>query len=662
MGGPSDIMQPRMLVIGALLLALLAGTTAFRVGLEPAKASLAEAGGGCEGLQAFGSTDTSGGDALVIPVGLGELAAGSDAIVRGRVESFQTCADAASGGVSTSVTIDVVASQPERMEKVAVTVPGGRLGGLVLRLGTSPEFTVGEDVIVFVRDVDGALRVTEGFQGKFTVHKDGSVSGFGEGAYVTTGQVWDVTDIPVQYYTNADEGLPGQLNAANAQAAWSNAFGTWQNDAGSDIAFSYQGDTSRDSGADQCGPQFPDGFNDVTWGISVGHDASVLAITFTCAAIMAGPDLLLDADIEFDADAGHFRDDWRTDGSGACNSGVIDLESVTLHEAGHFIGLTHPTSNGCGANGGCPVLNASYQGVKRTLCADDQAGVAFLYPAQGGQPTATPTPIPPTNTPTNTSTPVPPTNTPTNTATPLPPTNTPTAAPPTNTATPAPPTNTPTAAPPTNTPTPVPPTNTPTAVPPTNTPTAVVQTNTPTAVAPTNTPTAILPTNTPTAVAPTSTATSVLPTNTPQQSEPTDVPTATQTATAQSPTATPTPVATETPTPTTTLELPTATATSVAPTATPTETETLAPTATRTRTPTRTPTTQPPASTTKGDVNCDGNRSSIDASLILQMAAELLEDLACEGDADVDGDGRVDSRDAALLLQFVAGLIDTLPS
>jgi hypothetical protein len=47
--------------------------------------------------------------------------------------------------------------------------------------------------------------------------------------------------------------------------------------------------------------------------------------------------------------------------------------------------------------------------------------------------------------------------------------------------------------------------------------------------------------------------------------------------------------------------------------------------------------------------------------LILQLAAELLEELPCEGDADVNGDDRMDSRDAALLLQFVAGILNELP-
>jgi len=67
----------------------------------------------------------------------------------------------------------------------------------------------------------------------------------------------------------------------------------------------------------------------------------------------------------------------------------------------------------------------------------------------------------------------------------------------------------------------------------------------------------------------------------------------------------------------------------------------------------------PPASA--GDVNCDENVDAIDAALILQLGASLVDDLACIQNGDVSGDGRVDAIDAAVVLQFVAGLLDSLP-
>ena len=63
-----------------------------------------------------------------------------------------------------------------------------------------------------------------------------------------------------------------------------------------------------------------------------------------------------------------------------------------------------------------------------------------------------------------------------------------------------------------------------------------------------------------------------------------------------------------------------------------------------------------------GDVNCDGDVSSIDAALILQATAGLVAFLACGESADVNRDGATTSIDAALVLQFTAGLIPALPT
>ncbi len=58
-----------------------------------------------------------------------------------------------------------------------------------------------------------------------------------------------------------------------------------------------------------------------------------------------------------------------------------------------------------------------------------------------------------------------------------------------------------------------------------------------------------------------------------------------------------------------------------------------------------------------GDVNCSFEVTSIDAALVLQYDAGLLENLDCLAAADINFDGTVDSRDALLILQNVAGLL-----
>lgn len=127
--------------------------------------------------------------------------------------------------------------------------------------------------------------------------------------------------------------------------------------------------------------------------------------------------------------------------------------------------------------------------------------------------------------------------------------------------------------------------------------------------------------------------------------EPPPTPTAT-------PTITPTSPPTNTPMPTVpATDTPVATNTPLA-TSTPVETPTTAPT--DTPEPTATP------SILAGDVDCDGEVTSIDAALLLQFIAGLFSALPCEEAADVDGDGTVSSVDVALILQFIAGLIDEL--
>ncbi|MCI0856104.1 MAG: dockerin type I repeat-containing protein [Chloroflexi bacterium] len=62
-----------------------------------------------------------------------------------------------------------------------------------------------------------------------------------------------------------------------------------------------------------------------------------------------------------------------------------------------------------------------------------------------------------------------------------------------------------------------------------------------------------------------------------------------------------------------------------------------------------------------GDVDCSFEVNSIDAALVLQYTAGLLERLDCQFLADVNFDGTIDSRDALIILQVVAGLFQLSP-
>ena len=74
-----------------------------------------------------------------------------------------------------------------------------------------------------------------------------------------------------------------------------------------------------------------------------------------------------------------------------------------------------------------------------------------------------------------------------------------------------------------------------------------------------------------------------------------------------------------------------------------------------------TPTVTPTPAGLAGDANCSGSVNSIDAAVVLQRTAGLVNSVPCPTLADVNGDGQINSLDAALILQYVAGLLDQLP-
>ena len=87
------------------------------------------------------------------------------------------------------------------------------------------------------------------------------------------------------------------------------------------------------------------------------------------------------------------------------------------------------------------------------------------------------------------------------------------------------------------------------------------------------------------------------------------------------------------------------------------------PTATRPATtapPTATRTPTPATAKPLGDVNDDGAVNSLDALLILQLTADLLDELLNPASSDVDDDGDTDSIDALIVLQVDAGLLDLM--
>jgi hypothetical protein len=171
-----------------------------------------------------------------------------------------------------------------------------------------------------------------------------------ENAYTFTWLVWNVLPV-VQSYNPANQ----RVAAASALQASQNS---WTNAQGSRFAFSYGGTTSRcPSLVKGCrGGQRFDGFNDVGWTRLGGN---TLGVTYSSSSID-------EADMALNTSFG-----W----SLGCTQqpGLIDTQTVLLHENGHVAGLGH--TNVAGAT-----MYPSYSTADCTLAADDIAGIAALYP------------------------------------------------------------------------------------------------------------------------------------------------------------------------------------------------------------------------------------------------------------------------------------------
>jgi hypothetical protein len=68
-----------------------------------------------------------------------------------------------------------------------------------------------------------------------------------------------------------------------------------------------------------------------------------------------------------------------------------------------------------------------------------------------------------------------------------------------------------------------------------------------------------------------------------------------------------------------------------------------------------------PPSILFGDTSCDGTVGPVDATLILQLWAHLLDALPCPEGADADGNGQNELIDATVILMFHTGVIAALP-
>ncbi len=109
--------------------------------------------------------------ALARPTSVEELAREADAVVRGRVEARESRWSGDGMRITTRVTVRVgEVWRGSALQRVVVRVPGGVVGDVGQKVDAAPEFSDGEEVVVFLaRHPSGDFEVRGLALGKFRV-------------------------------------------------------------------------------------------------------------------------------------------------------------------------------------------------------------------------------------------------------------------------------------------------------------------------------------------------------------------------------------------------------------------------------------------------------------------------------------------------------------
>ena len=111
-------------------------------------------------------------DAVTIPQSTQQLVENSSDVIRGKVISRISQWNETHTSIYTEVTIEIteiVLGSVTKGATISVYIPGGVVNDTGLRVEHAPEFKDGEDVVLFLTELDNLYSVTSWEMGKFTV-------------------------------------------------------------------------------------------------------------------------------------------------------------------------------------------------------------------------------------------------------------------------------------------------------------------------------------------------------------------------------------------------------------------------------------------------------------------------------------------------------------
>jgi hypothetical protein len=324
--------------------------------------------------------------AIMLKISLDDLTTEADSIVIGTVEKSVSNWNEDRSAIYTTVTVSVEDDIKGEYSQNSVTiiVPGGEVDGITQTVSDTPSFETGEQAFFFLSDFPQTVlprrqfspkfyELQGNFQGKLLIEDDAveglplalfeeelqSILDEGEAKYyfetnpdeptltsynqfVTLPFRWPSSSIPVSYWVNASSDRNAHVQAA--ANSWSSA--------GANFSLNYRGTHSRSGGA------FMNNKNEVMWNDLNTNTALAVATIWT------SNNTILEADMTFNT-----RFNWSTDGWYG-----YDVQSVALHEFGHWVGLDHsPLSES--------IMYYGYKGSQRYLHSSDVAGIRHIYSA-----------------------------------------------------------------------------------------------------------------------------------------------------------------------------------------------------------------------------------------------------------------------------------------